>query len=493
MTAPRPLSSLLIAGGGPAGWGFAALLSQRLQGAAPEISVMETGAPTIPDIVSTLPSIRTFHAALGLADADAIRRCSGSFKLGERFEDFSGAGSSAFLPYGEIGAGIGPVRFHQQLARLSDGVSSPAYAEYALATRAAADNRFAPPAKDPRSFLSTLDYGFHLDADAYTTLLREIAVRNGVKVLHDEAGAIDYGNDGRIASIRLTAGEPVAADFFVDATPDGRIVRKLCSGGWRADPPLPFDRVACMRRPQDGTVPPFTTNRAMPAGWLRQIPLAGSLHNKLTFASDYLDDGQASAMLGSDSIDFADHACGFRPAPWQANCLAIGPAAWRLDPLAAADMHLVASAGERFMRLLPHAGSSAAEASEYNRLFCEEIATARDFARLFQRCQSRGEPVWKAARKTPVSNELAHALALFESRGRIARRENLVHDETRWIAAFLAMGVRPRNHDPQAGALGRRALTERTARIAEMARQSAESMPGHDRMLARIAAGGSTP
>lgn len=482
-----PLSSILIAGGGLAGWGFAGLLARALGPSAPAIRVLDTGGTPPEPALSTLPAIRELHARLGLADTDAVSAARGSFKLGERFTGWTAGRGDAFLPYGAIGADIGPVRFHQQLARLGGEDAVAAYPDYSLAAEAARCGRFAPPARDPRSIASTLDYGLHLDAQLHAGSIERAAGKLGAGRIEGRIGEAVRDPRGHIRQVRLEDGRSIEADFWIDATADGLLSPQGWQD-WSAD--TPFDRIATVRIDRKEAPPPFTQNTALGNGWVRETPLRDGLVRQYVHASAFAGDRALEAALGTGAdIAATGWSTGCRPDAWNGNCLSIGPAAWRTGPLAAAGCALLTGAADRFVRLLPHIGRGEAEAREYNRLFGLEIAGVRDFSLVFQHAQSRPEPVWQACREAPKTAALDHALALFRSRGRVARAEGRIHDETRWTAALLAMNLVPRRHDPQAGTLGLRALTERTARIRGMVQAAAAAMPAHADVLDRIHAG----
>lgn len=471
---PR-IDNLVITGGGPAAWGFAALVLRLAEPGHLVVRVVDEGAGHVPVCLSTLPSVRHMHAELGLTDADLVRQARGSFKLGERFENWSISSATSFVPYGDIGADLGPVRFHQQLARLADGHGDGDYAGHALASHAAARGRIALPPHDPRSILSTLDHGLHLDTGAYAGLLRQLALAHGATAVAAPVAGVERDGEDDIRALRLADGSRLEADFFVDATPEGRL-----SAGryetWTTGPV--FVPRETLRQTLTDTPPPFTRNVASADGWSRIIPLRDEI----------VEIRHSLAEPGS-----SEGSAGWRPESWRGNCLSIGPAACSPDPLAGAEMSLVASAARRFVRLWPTRPAGRAQAQEYNRLFRQEVENIRDFTDAIYRAQTRDEPIWTDARRAPVSGLLSHSLALFESRGRLARREFPVHDETRWTATLLAMGLRPRRHDPQADQIDGRMLVERRDRIRKMVEDAAAVMPAHGDVLDRIIAGDPIP
>jgi len=480
----RAVTRLAILGAGPEAWISALYLKRRLGPVAPAITVLTGHDKPQPGALSTLPAIRDLHARLGLDDLQLVAQTGGTFKLGEAFQDAPSEGDAGFLPYGEIGAAIGPVRFHQQLHRIDPAAPASRLADYALAARAAAEGRFAPPSADPRSLLSTLDFGLHLDAAAYAALLRGAVVSAGATVLDDAATHLAAGENGHIERIKLASGASLEADLVIDTRlPDGD------PADWLAVPSA-FDCLVEGPIAAEDPPAPRTLNRAVAEGWLRKIPLQSGVWQQMLTPADAAGDQVLEAGFGIDGpVRRAAWTAGRCQALWQDNLIRLGPAGWRADPLAASDLTLLGDALDRLCAMFPHRDEGAVEAREFNRLMALEIDAANAFATMFHHCQARTETVWQAARDVPIAEMLAETLALFRSRGRIGVREFSHHDETRWVAALLAMGVTPEHHDPLADSLGRRALTERASRILDTVAQTAASLPTQAEFLSRLKSG----
>jgi tryptophan halogenase len=86
----RSIRSVVIVGGGSAGWMTAAALAMRssrwLQGDAHRVRGNRNRRCGRGD---RLPPIRTFNQMLGIDEADFMRRTRGSFKLGIQFVNWA--------------------------------------------------------------------------------------------------------------------------------------------------------------------------------------------------------------------------------------------------------------------------------------------------------------------------------------------------------------------------------------------------------------------
>ena len=176
MTAP-PLGRVAIVGGGVEAWMTAAALARATGGQA-QIRVVETG-PAVKGALSTLPALRSFHALLGLDETALMAATRATYKLGSRFSGWT-PGASFCDAFGEIGASLEGVGFHHYWTRLRQAGEAASLDDYSLAAVIAQLGRFSAPDPDPRSPLSTLAYGLHLDAELYVGVLRNLALRGGV-------------------------------------------------------------------------------------------------------------------------------------------------------------------------------------------------------------------------------------------------------------------------------------------------------------------------
>src|ERR1044072_826668 len=107
------IKSVVIVGGGTAGWMTAASLAHRPQRLGVSITLVESSAVgTIGVREATVPAIRRYFQSLGLDAFEVMKATNGTIKLAIEFEGWKHEGHSFMHPFGRYGLEAGPVEFH---------------------------------------------------------------------------------------------------------------------------------------------------------------------------------------------------------------------------------------------------------------------------------------------------------------------------------------------------------------------------------------------
>jgi tryptophan halogenase len=481
------IQRVLVAGDGIVAWSAAAALKRRLPILDVAIAAAPVPAGALADrIQSSLPSIRGFHADLGLSEADTVARAGSSFRLGTRFEGWVEGRPDYVHAYGNHGHSFGTTSFHNLWLRAAkDGRAGP-FDAYSPAAAMARAGRFIHPQGEPNSPLATFDYGLTIDPPRYLGLLRAFARHVGVIPLAGTVrGARLRAEDGFIAALELETGESVAADLFVDCTGPAATLHSALDGGWQDWTRwLPCDRILIAAAAPDRALPVLDEAVAIEAGWRWKSSGRAAASHGTVYASAHLDDEAAARLLGHAGAPVSIRA-GRRSEPWLRNCVAVGDAAVGIEPLEWTNLHLAHSAIDRIVDMMPGRDCAPIELAEYNRQCAAEADRVRDFAALHYLAARRPEPFWKdmAAVEPPAS--LAHTIGLFRDRGRLPFHEEETFARDSWLAVLIGQGVMPERVDPLVDLHDSQEAEAAMARMRSVLTSMVAALPAHADYLSR--------
>ncbi len=497
----EPIRSLLIVGGGTAGWMTAAALIHAMPRGCRITLIESDDIGTVGVGEATIPPIRLFNETLGIAESDFLRSTKGSFKLGIEFVGWGRTSHRYFHPFGTFGKPFDLINVHQHwLAARAAGSAVP-LDDLAMAWGAARHGRFAAPVADPRSVASTFDYAYHFDAGLYARYLRAYAEARGVVRVEGQVVQVDRDAlGGDVTAVQLADGRRLAAEFFVDCSGfRGLLIEGALATGYESWTHwLPCDRAVAMPCETGGDgLTPFTRSTARAAGWQWRIPLQHRTGNGYVYSSAHMSDDEATATLAAnlDGPALGDarllrFTTGRRRRFWNRNVVAIGLAGGFMEPLESTSIHLIQSGIAKLLAYLPTRTPDPLAIEEYNRVAITEFERIRDFLILHYKLNAgRDEPLWRDCTAMPIPDSLATKIEHFRSRGRLVQRENDLFGAASWLAVHVGQGNLPLATDPLlAYAADPGASRVFVDRLAQAIAAMAQSMPGHAAWLARIGA-----
>ena len=494
LPSPDAPTTIVIAGGGTAGWMVAAALGRFLERGYRLRLVESDAIGTVGVGESTIPQIRLFNQALGLDEDAMLRACGGTFKLGIEVVGWGAPGERYMHAFGDVGRDVGLAPFqHYWLRARALGLAGPLgdYALNEIAARAARMHRGAPVTA---ASIPAMPYAFHLDAGLYAAWLRRFAGARGVERTEGRIVAVTRdGESGDVAALTLESGERVTGDLFIDCTGfRGLLIEETLGAGFESwGHWLPCDRAIAL--PTAAAAPhPYTQATAQTAGWRWRIPLQHRTGNGHVYASAFMDDDAATAALlaGVEEASLDEprrlrFAAGRRRRAWVGNVVAVGLASGFLEPLESTSIHLVQSAISRLLKLLPGRRIAAATRAEYNRQTDGEIEGIRDFLILHYHLNARPEPFWQAVRAQPLPDSLRAKIELYRSSGQIVREREELFTEVGWLQVMEGQGLRADAWSPHADMIADSDLAEFLATIPALYRREAAQYPPVADVIAR--------
>jgi tryptophan halogenase len=485
----------VIVGGGSAGWMAAAALAHTLKGAHPISLIESEEIGTVGVGEATIPPLQFFNKVLEINERDFVRATQASFKLGIEFHGWGHAGHRYFHQFGEFGANIEGISFHQFWLRLAAHGHAHPVSDYSPAAIASEQRRFMPPFPTMPRDMPQLAYAYHFDAGLYARFLRGYAEQRGVVRHEGRIVHVDRdGESGCIRSLRLQDGRSVAGDFFLDCSGfQGLLIERTLGTGFEDwSHWLPCNRALAVPcdRTESGFVP-YTRSTAHEAGWQWRIPLQHRTGNGHVYCSNYIADDAAARVL-LDNLDnkplveprLLRFTTGRRKKFWNGNCVALGLAGGFMEPLESTSLHLVQAAVFRFLSLIPlSASADPAAEEEFNKLSIAEYEQIRDFIILHYVANRRDEPFWRDCRHMAIPDTLAHRLELFRSRGKVARYDGQLFADASWVAVMLGQGVQPQRWDPLADIMPLAELQQKAEALRSKLHAAVARMPSHQQFI----------
>jgi tryptophan halogenase len=494
-----PIRKIVIVGGGTAGWMAATYLARRLAHLRLSITVVDSAAiGTVGVGEATVPAIRDFLAAIELSEVEVLRATEGTIKYGIRFADWQRPGHAFFHPFGLYGVAAHGVAFHHYwLKQRAAGDKTPLGA-YCLATQLAECDLFLPPADRPANDLGVFNFALHFDASRFATLLRRLALANGVQ--HIDGRIVDVerdGESGHVVQLLLESGARLDGDLWIDCSGFRSLLLGEALGvpyvDWRRW--LPCDRAVAIPCRGATSHKPFTTATARPAGWQWHIPLRHRVGNGYVYSSDFVSDDDAEALLTSQLEGEALAApnrlrftAGHRARFWEKNVVALGLASGFLEPLESTSITLIQSGLERLLPLFPDTSCDPRLAATYNRQSVLEFERIRDFLLLhYLPNQRHGEPFWDHVRAIPPTEVLQAKLDAWRSAGEFVRNEwDTFHDPS-WLSLYAGFDDLPARFSPLADRFDRATLTDSLSRMRTAIDTTLKLAEPHQTFLARMA------
>ncbi len=396
----KPITKILILGGGSAGWLTAGVIAAE-HGDRLQITLVESpDVPTIGVGEGTWPSMRETLRKMGVSEHDFVRECDASFKQGSKFIGWRSGGSDEFyyhpfsIPQGFFE--VNSVPYWQ--ANLADkSFASAVCAQEQVSERGLAPKQLATP-----EYAAVVNYAYHLDAAKFGLFLRKHCVeRLGVVHVADHVTGVKRADDGDIAALATREHGELDADLFIDCSGSRALLlgQELEQSFVSRRNILFNDRALAVQVPyrEDGqAIASATLSTAQKAGWVWDIGLPTRRGVGYVYSSAHSSDADAEQELrtylrGSMTDAEAEAAelrqlqfePGHRESFWHRNCVAVGMAAGFIEPLEASALALVEMSAAQIRDDMPvdRAGADLA-AERFNQRFLYRWDRVMDFLKL---------------------------------------------------------------------------------------------------------------
>lgn len=355
----KPIEKIIIVGGGSAGWMSAAMLSKQFPNF--EIAVIES--PDVPIVgvgESTLGTINSYLAFLGLDDKDWMEYCNATYKLSIKFTDFYAKGEEFYYPFGIKdlqNTQAGAMDWYIKKA-MTPELSHNDFYECMYSSMPFIYQSKIFDNKDGQlpGFSWRNDVAYHMDAALFGEFLREkVCEPNGVVHIREHVNDIILTDDGEIDFLVLRNGDELKADLYLDCTGFQALLIEKALGV----PFIPFNNVLPNNRAWVTHIPyvdkekemeNVTNCTAINNGWVWNIPLYNRIGSGYVFSDkfiseedaleeykNYLDSEQMKVYKNDRSKDLEFKLIkiknGAHERCWHKNVVAVGLSYGFIEPL----------------------------------------------------------------------------------------------------------------------------------------------------------------
>ncbi|MBV8973208.1 MAG: tryptophan 7-halogenase [Sphingomonadaceae bacterium] len=496
----RRIGSVVVLGGGTAGWMAAAALA-KVFGRRLTVTLVESDAIGIVGVgEATIPTIHWFNELIGLDEAAFVRETKASFKLGIEFVGWDRVGDHYFHPFGTYGVPLPGVPFHHRWLKARAEGYGRDLAAFSLATRLAAAGRFSRPSGDARSILSTLGYAYHFDASLYARHLRALAEAAGVVRVEGRVAHVEQdGASGFVTALVTDRGERIAGELFVDASGfRGLLIEETLACGYDDwSHCLPCDRAVAVPSANVASPAPFTRATARAAGWQWRIPLQHRTGNGYVYSSAFVDDdtAQATLLANLEGEPLAEprvirFRTGRRRRVWDRNVVAVGLASGFLEPLESTSIHLIQSGIAKLLSLFPDTDCDPRLAARFNAVFAADMDNIKDFLILhYHATRDRQDPLWQHTRHMALPDSLVAKEEHFRRSGRLVLETDELFRDASWLAVLRGQGIDAEGYSPAADTLDPAANRALLEQVEAVIGRAVPTLPTHAAAIAAAVGG----
>jgi len=440
---PDKIKTIVIVGGGTAGWLSALYLESKLNKLkerncqitlieSPTIPILGIGEATIPTIVNTFKN-------LGISETEFMAKCNATFKLAIKFIDWSGVPKNNVFwhPIGQwyYTEKTDTKVLHYWLRNNLHERDKSCFSD-CFETIKICENKKSPKLYDTPEFDWKLEYAYHFDAKLLANYLQEKAISLGVRHILDDVNYVSIDHRGYIDYLELNENGRVAGDLYIDCTGfRGLLINQalkvpflsfsenlLCDSAVALsvhdDPEDPYNEKI------DG-IAPYTIARALTSGWMWTIPLVSRTSYGYVYSSSFLNESKAEFELKNVlnynktcDVKHLKLRVGRTKNSWEKNCISIGLSSGFIEPLESTGIYLIEAGLKHLLQYFPDKTFSETNIAIYNSLMKREYEEIRDFI-VMHYCLTQREDTnfWRVNKyELKIPNSLQDKLDLWQAR-----------------------------------------------------------------------------
>jgi len=411
------------------------------------------------------PEAYQFNLQYGVTEPQLILDTDTTFTFGTRYNSWgkhNRAWMQCFhLPF----AATSGVELHHFMTR-----HNATLGDFLISAQAAMKGTFAhPPTDNLQSPLSRAEYGYHFDPSQWSAIFFDKIDKARVKIINGNIESLKH-SQGQIDQIdidyvQLDDGTKLQANLYIDCSGTSSQLLSRLNNDFvcQRTVQLSSKTLECA---QTGPARRLITGTEQ--GWLSVTPLRQKNHELSLFESS----------VGDEQANGQTFTLGYRTKAWQGNCVAIGHAAYALEPITPAPYILLKKDIERLLELIPVNHETQIESQEYNRRFKDDLIHAELFHRAIyaqQRDVGYGE-----------CEKLDRKLTQYLHRGILASFDFEPFNPQDWAILHSGLGRVPQRYDRMAEQVDFEKMQAHLDTMSKGIAHLASNMPTHHLYLEKL-------
>jgi tryptophan halogenase len=365
----QQVQSIVVVGGGTAGWLTAGIIAARHQGrmkAGFSVTLIESPSIKIIGVgEGTWPTLRSSLEKMGVSETDLFRYSDAAFKQGAKFARWTtGADDDGYYH---------PLMFPQGFTQLNlvphwlQHGQGQTFCEAVCPQAQICEDGLAPKTIATAEYQAVANYAYHLDAGKFAPFLQKHCTQKlGVRHILADVRSVNQSEQGDISSVVTEQAGEIAGDLFVDCTGfSSLLLGKTLGVGFKDCSDILFcDTAMAVQVPYetpDAPMASHTISTAQSAGWIWDIGLPTRRGVGHVYSSRHSSDEEAHDTLmryiGPKHKGLSPRKIpirsGHRDMFWKNNCVAVGLAAGFLEPLESSAIVLVELSAKLISEQMP--------------------------------------------------------------------------------------------------------------------------------------------
>lgn len=437
------IRSIVIAGGGAAGWLTAAIIAAEHNlpnNSELKITLVESmHVKTLGVGEGTWPTMRDTLRKIGIDETEFLLSCDASFKQGTRFINWRGTKNASLShdvfdhPFG-LPAGFFDTDIAAWWLLNQNKSNGSAFSSLVCTQPALCDNFKAPKQIQTPAYAAVANYGYHLNAHKFAEFLKNHCIEKlGITHCYGHIEKVLVDSNNNITTLECITpkggAKSINGDLFVDCT---GFTAKLIKGHYQqqltsVSQGLKNNSAMAIQADyinDDSNIASATYSTAHKYGWLWDIGLPTRKGVGCVYSSEYCSDELAAetllTYLRNDPVTAAvDESAvrkitftpGYREKPWVNNCVAIGTSAGFVEPLEASALVMVELSAQYLAEFMPATKTlSGLVAKQFNQYFSQRWQRIVDFLKLHYVLSGRDDSdYWRAMRDQSSASDQLNA------------------------------------------------------------------------------------